>query len=150
MSNPVDQLSDEAMGASKAAQASHTPALHQEASKKHQAAHVAALVGSRPSLAQHHLQQAALHDRHGDPSTPEGKTVLAHQASSIANASGKAADHEAAAVAHGNAADAHREDGNGKQGFGHAEKMHDHRMKAERIKNPPQGARSDGPGPMPG
>ena len=149
--NPVDQLSDDAMAASKAAQASHTPALHQDASKKHQAAHIGALSGKRPSLAQHHLQLAALHDRHGDPTTPEGKTTVAHQASAIANASGKAPDHEAAANAHGEAADARWQDGNGKLGFGHQEKQHEHRMKAERIKNPPPGSRQmDGPGPMPG
>lgn len=111
MPDGIDALSDQAMGASKLAHATHAEADHKAASAAHQRAFVAAQAGSRPSLAQHHLQAAAEHDKHADPTTPEGKGEAANRASLKARSTGAAADHKAAQAAHEDASKAYEDAG---------------------------------------
>ena len=136
MGNPVDELSDKAMGASKVARTTHSNDAHQEASKAHQTAFAAASLAGRPSLAQHHLREAADHDAHTDPTTLEGKQAHAARASQKANMTGDAKDHENAAQAHDAAKDDAAERGMGKDRMKHDMAAYDHRAKAERAKKP--------------
>jgi hypothetical protein len=131
---PVDELSDKALCASKAAHATHSEDAHRDAAKAHRAAYQAAESSSRPSLAATHLQQAAAHDRHVDPTTAEGKQSAAWRATAEARQSSKAADHRAAADAHRDAAgheDADRV-ANGK----HMSEAFRHDNEADRLERP--------------
>lgn len=141
----VDAACDHALACSKLAAQTHDPAHHAAAKQSHENAYAQAKVAGRDSLAQSHLQQAAMHDKAADPSTPEGKGMLAHQASKKAQASGKAEDHDAAAQAHQDALQAHNEQGGfSRTPTNHADAQHQHQMSASRIRNPPQRA-PDGP-----
>jgi hypothetical protein len=137
MGNPVDELSDKAMGASKVARTTHSNDAHQEASKAHQTAFAAASLAGRPSLAQHHLQEAADHDAHTDPTTLEGKQAHAARASQKADASGDPKDHDAAQLAHEDARDAASERGMGKAQMKHDSQATKHQMKAHDLRKPP-------------
>jgi hypothetical protein len=148
MSTQVDQLSDAAMGASKMALQTHDDGHHKAAKQAHEAAYQAASANNRPSLAQHHLQAAALHDQHQDGSTALGKGSAAHRATAKARASGKAEDHDAAKIAHEDAAQAHRDNGGGKPAFAHGEAAWQHGAQAEKIRNPPPKQGQDRPMPV--
>ncbi len=132
----VDQLSDEAHRASKLALATHGEDAHQDAKEKHQAAFMAAQASNRPSLAQHHLQAAAQHDRCCDPTTKEGKASAAHRLSVKARASGKPEDHDAAEAAHKDAMNEHAENGDFRGADKHRAMASDHAMTAHRVRNP--------------
>lgn len=136
----VDAACDHALGCSKIAAQTHDPAHHAAAKASHENAYAQAKMAGRDSLAQSHLQQAALHDKHADPSTPEGKGELAHQASAKARASGKPEDHEAAAQAHEDASSAHDQGPpNGRAAGLHSTLAFQHTNAANKIKNPPRG-----------
>jgi hypothetical protein len=139
----VDGLSDAALAASKLAKTTHQDEHHQAAKAAHEAAYKAADGANRPSLAQHHLQKAASHDQHADPTTPLGKGAIAHRASAKAKASGKAEDHDVAAQAHAEAAQAHHDDGNARQAAVHGSLHQQHGEAARQIRQPP---RPMGPG----
>lgn len=138
MPNEVDALTDKALAASKIAQVTHQDQHHKDAADAHSAAFGAAQAGERPALAQHHLQQAALHARHADPTEPEGKGEAAHRATAKARASGDAKDHDAAAQAHEDAHQAFSDAGNGKRAGQHMMASGDHTMAAQRLRAPPQ------------
>jgi hypothetical protein len=137
MGNEVDELSDGAMAATKLAELTHQPEHHQDAANKHFAAAHCAQQSSRPSLAQHHLQQAAVHGAKADPTTPAGKAEAAHRATAKARQSNGAADHKTAADVHGDAAQAFGDAGNLRDQNKHDRMANDHQMAVHRIQNPP-------------
>jgi hypothetical protein len=132
----VDQLSDEAHRASKLALATHGLDEHKAAADAHKAAFMAAQANSRPSLAQHHLQAAAQHDRYADPTTKEGKAASAHRLSIKARQTGKPEDHDAAEQAHKDAALEHRTNGDFRGAERHSAMANDHALTAHRLRNP--------------
>lgn len=148
MPNETDALSDQAMAASKTAAQTHTVESHKAAAMAHANAFQCANGCSRPSLAQHHLQEAAKHDRHADPTTPEGKGEAAHRATMAARSAGTAKAHRDAETAHKDASQAFREAGNSKGAMKHDEASYEHGDAARRIENPPPKPMS--PPPVPG
>ena len=138
MANDVDHLSDAAMGASKLAMVTHADDHHKNAKACHEEAYKAASAAARPSLAQHHLQQAAMHDQHADPTTALGKGAVARRATDKARASGKLEDHDAAALAHKDAAQAHLENGGHKLAMTHHDMANQHEFEAAKMRQPKQ------------
>jgi hypothetical protein len=132
----VDALCDHALACSKYANQTHQDKDHQAAKQAHESAHLAATMAGRPSLAQTHLQAAALHDKHADPTTPEGKGSLAHRLTMKARQSGKPEDHEAAHQAHQDAGQAHQDGGNMRESNKHFSMASDHQMTANKMRNP--------------
>jgi hypothetical protein len=146
----VDQHCDNALAAGKLAMQTHSEEHHKAAKGAHELAYAAAKMANRPSLAQNHLQQAALHDRHTDLTTPEGKSSAAHRATAKARMPGaKAEDHDAAAQAHKEAAQAHRDGGNGKVAMHHESASFEHNDAARMLRNPPPSRPQDMPARAP-
>lgn len=131
---PTDALSDQAMAASKTAFATHSDDAHKQAAQAHRAAYQSAESNGRPSLAKHHLQQAAMHDRHADPTTAEGKQSSAWRATDKARQSGKASDHRVAADAHRDASS--HEDADRIASGKHSSQAFGHDQEAERLERP--------------
>lgn len=137
MPETCDALCDRALNASKLAEQTHAPEHHKAAKQAHEQAYQAASAAGRPSLAQSHLQAAAKHDKHQDPTTPEGKSSAAHLATQKARTSGKPEDHDAAANAHDDASKAQQLGHPAFLGEGqHGGMSHQHKMTADKIRNP--------------
>lgn len=135
----VDAACDQALAASKLAHTTHDDAHHKAAKEAHENAFGHAKMNERPSLAQTHLQAAALHDKHADPTTPEGKSSAAFRASKKAKASPSPDTHDAAASAHQDASAAHAEGGNGKLAMVHSNTGYEHSNSAARMRAPKPG-----------
>lgn len=134
MHTPVDQACDHALAASKTAEQTHSEEHHKAAKAAHEQAYALASAAGRPSLASSHLQQAAKHDAHADPTSPLGKTSAAKRATAKARASGKPEDHDAAAQAHQDAAHAHGEEKGA--GGNHFSASYEHQNKAAQLRAP--------------
>jgi hypothetical protein len=134
--NEVDKCCDNALSAGKLAMTTHSDDHHKAAQAAHEQAYAHAKVADRPSLANSHLQMAALHGRHADPTTPEGKSSAAFRATNKARASGRAEDHDAAAQAHEDAGKA-QFSGLGAAPNDHGSTAFRHRDQARALRSPP-------------
>jgi hypothetical protein len=132
--NEVDKCCDNALSAGKLAMTTHSDDHHKAAQAAHEQAYAHAKVAERPSLANAHLQMAALHGRHADPTTPEGMSSAAFRATNKARASGKPEDHDAAAQAH---EDAGKASATAALPNDHGSTAFRHRDQARALRSPP-------------